>query len=77
MKKLFPDNPYLEITSEDFFRNDSETAEKILDFLGVEECEIRAPKLKKLNPDSVKQIIENYDEIFEVIKGTSYERFLD
>ncbi|MBI2485387.1 MAG: hypothetical protein HYW01_00190 [Deltaproteobacteria bacterium] len=76
MKKFFSDNSYLEIASEDFFGNHSETSKKILDFLGVDEREIRAPKLKKLNPDSVRQIIENYDEIFEVIKGTSYERFL-
>ncbi len=77
IKKFFPDNPYLEITSEDFFRNHSETSKKIIDFLGVQDCEIRVPKLKKLNPDSVREIIENYDEILEILKGTPYERFLD
>ena len=77
MKKLFPDNPYLEITSEDFFLHHAETSVKILNFVGVDQCEVDAPKLKKLNPDSVKQIIENYHEISEILKGTSYERFLE
>jgi hypothetical protein len=77
MKKLFPDNPYLEIISENFFLNHAKTSEKVLDFLGVHQCEVNAPKLQKLNPDSVKRIIENYDEISEILRGTSYERFLD
>jgi len=77
MKKMFPDNPYLEITSEDFFAHHPEVSKKVLDFLEVDRCEVRAPNLKKLNPDSVRRIIENYDEIFKVLKGTPYERFLD
>ena len=77
MKILFSNNPYLEITSEDFFGNYSETSKRTLGFLGVENRQIRMPRLKKLNPDSVGQIIENYDEITKKLKGTPYERFLD
>ena len=77
MKNFSPDNPYLEIAFEDFFSNHSEISKKVLDFLGVEQCEVRAPKLKQLNPDSVRRIIENYDEIFAILKGTPYEHFLD
>jgi hypothetical protein len=77
MKEFFPDNPYLEIVYEDFFDNHLEISKKVLDFLGVGQCEIRAPNLKKLNPDSTRQVIENYDEIFAILKGTPYEHFLD
>lgn len=78
MKKTFPDNPYLEITFEDFINDYPDSSKKIWDFLGVNyQCGIRTPKLKKLNPDSVRQIVENYDEIASTLKGTPYEGCLD
>jgi hypothetical protein len=75
--RLFLYNPYLEITSEYFFNNHSEASKKIFDFLGVDQCEVRLPSLKKLNPDSTRQVIENYDEIAQILRGTPYECFLD
>jgi len=32
--------------------------------------------LKKLNPDSLEELIENYAEIAMVLKGTPYQEFL-
>lgn len=77
MKKMFPGNPYLEVTFEDIFYRQTEIARKVCDFLGVEQCKIRPPVLKKLNPDSVRDIVENYDEVSKKLIGTRYEHFLD
>jgi hypothetical protein len=33
--------------------------------------------LKKLNPDSLGDLIENYDEIALTLQGTLYQEFLD
>lgn len=77
MKKAFPDNPYLEVRFEDFFGNYPKVSEKVLDFLRVDRCEVRLPNLKKLNSDSVKEIIENHEEIFAILKGTSCECYLE
>jgi LPS sulfotransferase NodH len=78
MKKKFPGNPYLEITYEQFFSDYSKDANKIFALLELEVAEMEFPKfLRKLNPDSVEDLIENYDEIAAVLKGTRYQGFLE
>lgn len=77
--KNFPDNPYLEITYERFFSDPDyiEESEKILSFLKIEKAKMEFPTfLKKLNPDSLEDLIENYDEIAVILKGTPYQKFL-
>lgn len=32
--------------------------------------------MKKVNPDRLDQILENYEEVAEVLRGTCYESFL-
>ncbi|MBL0732410.1 MAG: hypothetical protein JJW03_06135 [Desulfosarcina sp.] len=74
---MFQDNPYIEITYEAFLNNYAEPYKKMLSFLGVKQWATPQSKLKKLNPDSLRGIIENYDEVASVFKGTLYEKFLD
>lgn len=77
MSKKFPDNPYLEITYERFFSKYFEESKRIFAFLGVARAEMEFPSfLRKLNPDSLKDRIENYDEIAMVLKGTPYQVLL-
>ena len=76
-KEIFPDNPYIEITYEAFLNNYAEPYKKILSFLGVKQWAMPQSKLKKLNSDSLRGIIENYDEVASVFKGTLYEKLLD
>jgi hypothetical protein len=78
MRKKFLDNPYLEITYERFFSDNFEEAERIFAFLGIERAKVESPKfLKKLNPDSLEDLIENYDEIAMILKEMPYQEFLD
>lgn len=78
MRKKFPGNPYLEITYEQFFHNYPEESKRIFAFLKLENNETETPGfLKKMNPESLEELIENYDEIVTLLKGTPYQRFLD
>jgi hypothetical protein len=78
VKQKFPDNPYLEISYERFFSDYLEESGKVLTFLGVERDDMEFPQfLKKLNPDSLGDLIENYDEIALTLQGTLYQEFLD
>jgi hypothetical protein len=70
-------NPYLEITYEDFFKNHPETAAKIEGFFKVTPGRWIWPNLTKLNPDSVKNIAINYDEVVAVLQGTPFQEYLD
>lgn len=78
MKKKFPDNRWLEITYENFLADHYKESRRISEFLKMEEAKIEFPKfLKKINPDSLKDVIENYEEIAIIIKKTPYKRFLE
>ncbi|MCP4976869.1 MAG: hypothetical protein GY931_11965 [Maribacter sp.] len=76
MRSVFPKNKCLEITYEDIFFNYVKTAGKIWEFLDLEDNNTPKPPLKKITSDSMKQVIENYDEILNVLSGTPYEVFL-
>ena len=77
MRKKFSGNPYLEITYERFFSEYPVESEKVFAFLGIPKAEMEFPTfLKKLNPSSLEELVENYDEIVTALQGTRYERFL-
>jgi LPS sulfotransferase NodH len=78
MRQQFKGHPYLEITYEKFFAGDAHEQERILHFLGLKNAAMQAPGfLEKLNPDSVRQVIENYDEIAAALRDTPYAEFCD
>ena len=74
--RLFAGLPYLEITYEDFTSQRETTTKTILDFLKVPYLRDMSVPLKKLNPDSLEELIENYDEIERVLKSTDFEEYL-
>ena len=77
-KEKFTGNPYIEITYEQFFYNHSVESNRIYDFLKIGNAKAVHPKyLKKLNPDNLEELIENYDSIAKVLKRTPYQKFLD
>jgi len=67
---------YLEIKYEDFFQNKEKNTKKILEFLNVKYIFPLEESLKKINPDSLKELIENYTEVVNHLKGTPYEKYL-
>lgn len=77
IRARFQDNRYLEIIYEAFLSDQCEESRKTFDFLEIEQSKMEFPKfLKKINPDSLEDIIGNYDEISMTLKGSPYEEFL-
>lgn len=75
-RRTFIDGPYLEVSYESFVANREAETRRILQFLDIDRFMPLASDLKKLNPDSLEDIIENYEEVALVLKGTSYEKYL-
>lgn len=67
----------LSIRYEDLFSSDDSKrafATKMFGFIDVEPQPLKSSH-KKLNSDNLKELITNYDEVFEMCKGTDDERY--
>lgn len=73
---IFRDKPYLEISYESFVADQNAETRRVLQFLGIDEFMSLESDLKKLNPDSLEDIIANYAEVVRVLKGTAFEKYL-
>ena len=74
--KLLENKNSIKLTYEDDILNDPHIAyNKIINFIGLDNF---TPKitLKKQNPYSLKEILENYDEVKDALTGTKYEWML-
>ncbi|MDB4441907.1 hypothetical protein N9219_00650 [bacterium] len=77
IKKMFRDNPSLEITYELFFSDYYQESAKVFNFLQIKRGKTEFPKyLNKILPDTLEDLIENYNEIAIALKGTPYDKFL-
>lgn len=67
----------LSIRYEDLFssaQNQKQFATQMFEFIGVEPLQLESDH-KKLNSSDLKTLISNYDEIFEICRGTQDERY--
>ena len=62
--------PYTEVVYEDLAADESGFAH-LFEFLGVEPAPVES-SLKKLNPTSHEELIENYGEVREALQGTEF-----
>ena len=67
----------LNIDYEDLLINEDQTAQKIFEFLGVDENAKVVSNLKKATPDNLADAIENYEELVEAVRGTDFEWMVD
>lgn len=70
-------NDVLSVSYEDFFSRYEEVSADLWRFLGVDSCTVEAPQLTKRSHTELKDMVRNADEVFDVLRGTPYERFLD
>ena len=73
LEAIVRDMDYIKIRYEDFAEWNT-TMNKISDFLGVSHQEVSAGT-KKLNPDSLQEMIENYSEVESWLKNNNYAEF--
>jgi uncharacterized protein YifN (PemK superfamily) len=70
-------NPYLELTYEAFVGAKEETNKQILEFLEIPIYEpLNDEGFSKINSDSLEELIENYQEVCQILKGTKFEDLL-
>ena len=72
----FADSPYIEVLYESFVQDREQETRRVLQFLGIDEFVSLSTNLVKLNPDSLDQIIENYQEVAQALQGTAYAKYL-
>ncbi len=65
--------PYLRVGYEDFVQDKQLELSRMLDFLEVEHVPGLESPLAKGNSDELREIISNYDEVANVLKGTRFE----
>jgi hypothetical protein len=65
-----------EIVYYEDFENWEETISGILNYLNVTDMPLQ-PASKKLNPDKLEDMIENYAEVSKWLSGNNYAQYLD
>jgi LPS sulfotransferase NodH len=75
-RKLFRDFPFLEVSYESMVADKGTETGKVLKFLGIEQVMPLTTDLVKVNPDSVEDLIENYDEVEQTLINTEFKYFL-
>ena len=64
------------VVYEDFVSDPETWSRRMLEFLGVGEIRTLCSPHKKVNPDSLEQMIENYEEVCTLLEKTPYREYL-
>lgn len=75
-RQMFKDRQYCEVCYETFVKNREAESRRIFDFLQIDQFMNLTSNLVKQNPDSLKDILENYEEVSQAFKGTAFEKYL-
>jgi LPS sulfotransferase NodH len=75
-RNMFVNKPYLEIAYEDLVANQNGITQNVLQFLDIDDFVTLQTDLVKLNPDTIQDIVENYDEVAETLRDTVFEKYL-
>jgi hypothetical protein len=70
------DAPFLEVEYESLVADFDSEIRKVLKFLEIDKHIPLTSELVKVNPDSLEDIIENYDEVKQALISTEFENFL-
>jgi len=76
-RALFQDRPCCEVSYESFLARKEEETRRLLAFLGISRYAPLTSRLVKQNPDSLRDILENYDEIARALRGTPFEKYIE
>jgi len=72
---IFRELHSIDVIYEDVVRDKPAELARIEDFLGVGHEELKTPVVK-INPDDMRDYVENFDEIVNCLRGTEFEGFL-
>ncbi|HSL41882.1 MAG TPA: Stf0 family sulfotransferase [Anaerolineales bacterium] len=72
----FSDRRVLEVVYEDLVQSPREMFASVGEYLGVDDIDPDKIKLKKQNPETVQQLITNYDEVETSLRNTRFAEYL-
>lgn len=75
-RTILKEQRHCEVSYESFVANRDAETRRILDFLHIDQFIPLTTDLIKLNPDSVVDILENYEEVAQAFKDTVFEKYL-
>lgn len=73
---LFGEHRVLPVLYEDLLARQEEVFDEAQSFLGVEPAPL-AVSLRRQNPEPLRELVENYDELYEACKDTPQAAFFD
>lgn len=74
--RLYDAHPKLTVWYEDIVDRWEETLAEVQSFLGVEPAPLTVT-LRRQNPEPLRELVENYDELYEAFEGTQHQGFFD
>ncbi|WP_299164474.1 sulfotransferase [uncultured Eudoraea sp.] len=77
-KTRFPNHPYIELSFEELTQDKEGQLSRIYSFLGLEYEKIEKTKinLKRQNPEGLRELILNYDDLVEKISHSEFKNLL-
>ena len=75
-RERFRDRELLEVVYEDLVRKPRQEFQCMADFLGVSGIDSSKIPLARQNPEQLKQLIINYDEVYATLKNTKFAKYL-
>lgn len=73
----FSDRPILEVVYEDLVRSPREVFESVGAYLGVDGIDPGKIRLRRQNPESLQQLIVNYEEVKQALESTKFAEYLN
>jgi LPS sulfotransferase NodH len=68
--------PFLEVSYESLVADFNSEIQKVLKFLEIDTFKQLTSELVKINPDSLEDIVENYEEVKQAIISSEFKNFL-
>lgn len=75
-RQQFSETEILELSYEELTKNPAETLSRASNFLSLDAIDHDNIPLKKQNSEAISDLIENYEEVARLLRGTEYENFL-
>jgi len=67
----------LELTYENLVRNPVQEFDRVTSFLNIGNIDVAAINLRRQNPESLKNLVENYNEISSILHETEFSMLLE
>jgi LPS sulfotransferase NodH len=71
-ERIFSNSPYLQVSYESFVSYREAELRRIYEFLSVKPDISVSSSLVKINPDAIRDVLLNYEEVCRVLEGTPF-----